>query len=457
MTFSRRGLLAAELAALAVIVAAHVVLLTQLLHTPTTFDEGVYLLSLDELRHGQALGRQVFTSQGPGFYVVLQAIGAIFGVTVTGVRLGIVTLDAIGAVFAFLLGRRVAGPLGGLGAAAMIAVAPKLGDFGGRVFADQCAMVLVVVSLWLVAARQPLPAGAVYAAAVLVKVTALTALPTVVVLLALERLRTRALVQAAGGAAALVAVIALVYIRDLGSIWSDAVSYHVDSRRITGRIGRHEFEGFFGLKTPFLWLTLLAVVLLAFTWRRAWPYWLWPVLASIFVLRYQPLRDNNLLVLPYAFAVPAGLTLGLAARRLQPRLLAITIVAAALAFAAGWIQQLHAVRVERTQLGGAEDPALVTAAKRLGALTKPGDVVISDQPIVAFLADRRVPGKYVDTANLRFDTGSLTEPEVLHDADRVAALFAGRAFTEHPNLMAALPNHFRHRVSLPGGVIFYGH
>src|SRR6185312_14144835 len=95
-------------------VAAHVVLLTVLLHWATTFDEGVYLLSLQELQHGQALGREVFTSQGPVFYVILRAIGAVFGTTVTGVRLGIVTIDAIGAVFAFLLGRRVAGPFGGL-------------------------------------------------------------------------------------------------------------------------------------------------------------------------------------------------------------------------------------------------------------------------------------------------------------------------------------------------------
>ena len=65
MRFDRRGLVAAELAALALIVAAHVVLLTRLLHTATTFDEGVYLLSLAELRHGQALGRDVFTSQAP--------------------------------------------------------------------------------------------------------------------------------------------------------------------------------------------------------------------------------------------------------------------------------------------------------------------------------------------------------------------------------------------------------
>ncbi len=454
MRSDRRGLVAAELAALALIVAAHVVLLTRLLHTATTFDEGVYLLSLDELRHGQALGREVFTSQGPGFYVLLQGIGAVFGVSVTGVRLGVVTIDAIGAVFAFLLGRRVAGPLGGLACAGMIAIAPKLGDFGGRVFADQLGMVLVVAALWLLAIQRPLPAGAVLAAAALVKLNTLTALPTVLALLALERRRARALLEAAAGALVLVGVFALVYIRDLGAIWSGAVSYHLDSRHITGLIGRHQFEGFFALKTPFLWLTLAAVALLPLVWRRVWPYWLWGILAAVFVLRYQPLRDNNLLVLPYAFAIPAGISLGLAGQRLRPRLLALAIGAGALALAAGWIQQLHRVRFDKAP----ENPVLIDAAARLDRLTRPDQLVISDQPIVAFLAHRRVPGKYVDTASLRFDTGSLTEPEVLHDAAGVAALYAGRAFIERPTLMAALPRRFRHQLTLADGTkLFYGH
>lgn len=453
-----RGLVAAELAALAVIVAAHVVLLTVLLHAGTTFDEGVYLASLDALDHGQALGRDVFTSQGPAFYVILRGIGAVYGASVTGVRLGIVTLDALGAVFAFLLGRRLAGPFGGLACAGMIAIAPKLGDSGGRVFADQVAMVLVVAALLLVVVRQPLAAGAIYAAAVLVKASALTALPTLVVLLALDARRARALAEAAGGALVLVAVVALVFVRDLGGIWAGAVTYHLDTPSwMTGLHGRHQFVGFFTLKAPFLWLTIVALLLLPLVWRHVWPYWLWALLAAVFVLRYQPLRDNNLLVLPYAFALPAGISLGLAAQRLRPRLLAVAVVAGALLLAAGWVQQLHRVRLDNGPDEKRQAALLNAAAARLAELTKPGQRVISDQPIVAFLAHRQMPGKYVDTASLRFDTRSLTEPEVLRDAGRVAAVFAGRAFAERPTLMAALTKHFRHRASLPAGVIFYGH
>ncbi|HZO97705.1 MAG TPA: hypothetical protein VFB42_10080 [Gaiellaceae bacterium] len=450
MRLTGRELVAAELAALAAIVAAHVVLLTRLLHSATTFDEGVYLLSLDDLRHGAALGRDVFTSQGPGFYVLLQAIGAVCGVSVAGVRAGVVAVDALGVLFAFLLGRRLAGPLGGLACAGMLAVAPKLPSFGGRVYADAAAAVLAAAALWLLAARVPLLAGAAFAAAVLVKVDALTALPALAALLAVGRERARALLEATGGALVVLALFAVVYAKDLADIWAGAVTYHLDSRRITGLIGRHEFGGFFALSTPFTWLTVAALLLLPLAWRRVWPLWLWALCASVFVLRYQPLRDNHLLVLPYAFALPAGVSLGLGARRLPERLLPPALAALALVLAAGFVQQLHRVRLDRRP----EDPALVAAAARLAQLAPPGKPVISDQPIVAFLAHRRVPGRYVDTASLRFDTGSLTDAQVLRDAERVSAVVAGRAFYARPALMRGLAAEFPHRETMPGAVIF---
>jgi hypothetical protein len=103
-----------------------------------------------------------------------------------------------------------------------------------------------------------------------------------------------------------------------------------------------------------------------------------------------------------------------------------------------------------------EDPALVALAARLDQVTTPDQLVISDQPIVPVLAHRRVPGKYVDTAALRFSTGSLTIPEVLRDTNRVAAVVAGRAFYADHELMAGFRTRFRHRLVLPSGVIFYG-
>jgi hypothetical protein len=452
-----RARLALELGALAAIVAAHVVLLTRLLHTRTFFDEGVYLLSLDELRHGARLGSEVFTSQVPGFYLVLQAIGWIYGVSVTGVRLGVVTIAAVGVVFAYLLARRLAGPLAGLLAAALIAVAPTLPELGGRIYADGVAMVLVLASLWLAAVRRSYAAGAVFAAAVLVKLSAVTAAPTLVVLLALEaERRWRRVGEAVAGAVALTALLAILYARDLGGIWDGAFGYHLDTTDINGLSGRHQLANFFDTSghTVFLWFTLAGIAASVAVWRRVWFLWLWPVCALAFVLTYQPLRDNHLIMIPYAFAVPVAVAVALVAKRLHGRALAAAAAVAVAALCIGWVQQLHRVDLFREP----EDPTLVEAAAELRELTRPGDRVVVDQPIVAFLADRRVPPELVDTANSRFQSGSLTIADVLRAVDddpRVTGAVAGRSFFERPALMAGLGERFAKRVQLGGAVIFY--
>jgi hypothetical protein len=247
---------------------------------------------------------------------------------------------------------------------------------------------------------------------------------------------------------------ALVFVRDLGPLWTDGVIYHLRGRTEIGLSGSHEYGAFFNTRNPFCWFVIAGLALSVLHWRRVWPYWIWAVAAYVFVLRYHPLRDNGLLTVPYSLAVPAGLGLGLTANRL-PRLVLFPAVAlAAAGFAAGWVQQLHLIRGEILQ---PENPALIRAAAVLDRLTTPSDVVISDQPIVAFLAHRRVPGNYVDTASLRFDTRTLSNAEVVRDAGHVAAVVAGRAFANRPSLMAAIRTQFRHRVVVPGGVvIFYG-
>jgi 4-amino-4-deoxy-L-arabinose transferase-like glycosyltransferase len=453
-----RKQLALELAALALIVAAHVVLLTRLLDTRAFFDEGVYLLSLEELRHGAALGREVFSSQVPGFYLVLQALAPLYGVSLTGMRLGIVTIDVLGVVFAYLIARRVSGPLGGLLAAALIAVSPVLPRLGGRIFADPVAMVLVLAAIWLALIRRPIGAGVVFAGAMLVKLTAITAAPTLIVLLALERPgRWRRLVEAAAGAAALVAVLAILYARDLSGIWKGAFGYHLDTRDVQGLSGTHELSDYWytSLHALYMWITVAGIAASVLVWRRVWPYWLWPALGVLFILWYQPLRPNHTILLPYAFALPLAIALALVAQRLSRRGLTVAVGAAVVVLGAAWIQQLRTDDEFRVP----EDAAIVAAADRLASLTSPDDLVIVDQPMVAFLADRRVPPQLVDTAESRLQSGSLTVDDVLEAVDddsRVTAALAGRAFSTRPELIAGFERRFAARLDVEAGAIFYG-
>ena len=75
---------------------------------------------------------------------------------------------------------------------------------------------------------------------------------------------------------------------------------------------------------------------------------------------------------------------------------------------------------------------------------QPDELVGTDLPIVAYLADRRVPGQLVDTSFVRLGTGSLTDAEILEELDGVRAVVVGREFANRQALTS------RARRALPG-------
>ncbi len=108
--------------------------------------------------------------------------------------------------------------------------------------------------------------------------------------------------------------------------------------------------------------------------------------------------------------------------------------------AVGYVQQQRRVTLDIVD----ERPELVAAAEVLARVTRPDDLVVSDQPIVPFLADRRVAGPLVDTAVLRFQTGSLTDDEVMKVLEEydVRAVVAGRAFAARPALLERIGSEY---------------
>ena len=113
MTAARSKLLpAAEALVLAVIVAGQALLLRRFIPTDTFYDEGVYLVSLDAMRHGQELGTQIFTAQPPGWYHLLDAVASVFGNSIEGVRRGLVVVMCGGVVAAWGAGRALGGQIG---------------------------------------------------------------------------------------------------------------------------------------------------------------------------------------------------------------------------------------------------------------------------------------------------------------------------------------------------------
>ena len=178
--------------------------------TGPNYDEGVYLASDDALDRGERLGEDVFSSQPPGFYLLLRFATALPGESVDADRALFLAVAIGGVAGAWALGRALTGAAGGLLAAAALLAAPAgIGTESFRVAADSPAVAIALVGLGLLAwsLRWSSPALAVFAgcaiaASVSVKLFAVTALvPAVGLLVAFRPPRRVVLGFLLGGAA----------------------------------------------------------------------------------------------------------------------------------------------------------------------------------------------------------------------------------------------------------------
>ncbi len=425
----------------------------RLVGSDTDYDEGVYLSSVDALEHGQRLGADVFAPQPPVFYLLLRAISLAGADSVRGFQIGMVVLAVLTCLAAYLLGRAIAGPVAGLTAAALLTVAPPFPLFAHRVLADLPPLGISLLAFWLAweaKERRSLgiaaAGGAALALAVAVKPNAVLAVVPFLLLLLWERSgRGRMLVAALGGAGVVGAVLVVAYRDVLGELWESVVVYHRDARDTPDVIDKwHELATFLNWRTPFAWLVvagLAASVLLVAAvadGRRLGAVGLGGDLARVPRLPPPaPLQPSARCCRSCSPCRPGSRSArsrnGLPWRNLALGALALLLVA-------GYVQQQRRVVLDDVP----EEPELVAVARYLERETDPEDFVVSDHSIVPFLADRRVAGPLVDTAMLRFETGSLTDAEVMRVLERwdVRAVVAGRAFAARPQLLDALERRY---------------
>ena len=402
---------------------------------------------------GNGWARTSSAPQPPGWYLLLRLTSVAGADSVRGFHIGMVVVAIATCFAAYLLGRAIGGPVAGLTASALLTVAPPFPLYAHRVLADVPPLGMALLSFWLaIEARRRRSAalaflgGGAVALALALKPTAVLAVPTFLILLCWERsLRGRALVSATLGGTLVGLTFLVAYVGVIGELWESVVVYHRDARDTPPVVDEtHELLTFLNWRTPFAWLVVAGLVASVLLYRRrramrVWALWLWGALSVAFLVYHSPLHDNHLLVLPVALAVPAGIAIAVLADRSRYR--AYGLSALALLLAVGYVQQQR--RIVEDQID--EEPELVVAADTLRRITRPGDLVVSDDSIVPFLAGRRVAGPLVDTAVLRFQTGSLTDAEVLRELERydVRAVAVGRAFAQRPALLRGLAARYR--------------
>jgi hypothetical protein len=459
---SRR--LAAEAAPLCALIAAAGVVYAQALHTAPNYDEGNYLAGLNDLRHGFALGRDVYPDQPPGWYLLLRLLAWICGYSLVGVRAGILAIALLGLVAAWACARRL-GPLPAFGAAGVLAIAPPYPALATQIEGDGPAAVLalvaIAVAVWAYRERTSragaVVVGAVLACAVSIKLSALTAVPPIAALALLGHDRIRRLLLPLAGFAAVLAAEAVAFRNELGPVLHGVIAVHASalhSAHWSRSVNVHRLVHFLEWHTPFAWLVLAAVIVsIAFVRSRVLgSFWLFVPAAAAFVLALKPLIDHHLVILAAAVALPAGTALGLAAARLRRETAAAVALACVGLVAAGLYQQGH-----RLALGVRSEPEwILWAAGRLRAETTPREIIASDYPIVAYYAHRELVPDLVDTSFTRFDVGELTAPRVLREIDRyhVRAAALGRVLYGDPAIRAGFARRFRRRIA-HGFIVLY--
>jgi hypothetical protein len=385
----------------------------------------------------------------PGFYDLLRVISYGTGIGVTAIRGGLVAVMLLGTIGAWLIGRRWGGPIGGVLVASLLVVAPPLDLFGSLVIADTPSLAFTALALGLATLATPatlVGAGAALAAAVSIKLTAVTAIP------AFAWFVRRQPWHAVAGAAAVTILLLALHLSALSDLWESAVRYHQDARS-TPAVLAHPHRAILDQiprRTPFFLVALASIVVAAVrlcTRRplRVWPLWTWVVLVVLFLLWHKPLHDNHLVAFPFALAIAAGTTLVAA----LPRRAAV-YAAAAVVLLAAYVQQVRRVDEARTP----EPASNIAAVRALERLVPADALVVDDRPIVSFLARRRVVGELVDTAFLRFETNSLTDAQVIDGLQHADAVVVSRALRTRPRVLNYVRGQFRLRYDR-GGVRIY--
>ena len=428
------------------------------LEAAANYDEGVYLASLDALRHGQDLGTDVYASQPPGFYVLLQGLSFLPGDGVEGLRVAFMLVALGGLVAAYAIGRKLAGGWGGFGAAALVAITAPWPVQAPRVQADTAsvAIALAAVGVAVYAKRSPwrwAAVGALAAAAISVKLLALAVLAPLAVLLVPQRSWRAAGATLAGGAAVW-AVVLLVYADALGELWQSVVADHRDARGLgpsyadnIERVFLHPLDW----RTPAAVLVPAGLVCAVILLRRVELLALgtWIAASALLLVIQQPLLDHHFVLLAATLAVPAGAGLGAVVDRVPaPARYAVAGIAA-VALAAGFVQEER-----RLWRQDGDPPAVTRAAAELRQRTEPNELVGTDLPIVAYLADRRVPGQLVDSSFVRLGNGSLTDAEIVDALDGVPAVVVGRLWAERPALLAALRERYPRELRADGITLY---
>jgi 4-amino-4-deoxy-L-arabinose transferase-like glycosyltransferase len=449
------------LAALAISIDAGASKLSQI------YDEGVYWQSLRAMSAGYHLYEEIFYSQPPVFLLSVYPFYQLFGATVASARLGVISLSLLGIPGAYLMGTALAGRVGGIAAAVLLAITPMYFQQAHILEAEGPAIGLLFLTIGAAFMWWERPTGrsgvafamvcaVSLALGILTKLLDVTAVVPIL-LLVLARIwnirhedshtvwRSILPIAAAVFAGAIATFFVLApFLHASDALWQQVVMFHLAAKRelITSQGGNIDTLADFFIVNRALAAAAMVSVAVAVMGRdwRILPLLGWFLVTLILVSIQVPLWPRHAIVLipPLIGLVALGLknlpaiTLRgpITWTRAGTVLMGLVVLAVVVSDVRREYHRYKSLQSARSTMPWTEE-----VAADLARLTTPDQWTVTDAQFVAALAKRDTPPWLVDTSFTRISSGYLTLNELIQAASdpRVrAVVFATDHFTLPP-------------------------
>jgi hypothetical protein len=409
-----------------------------------TYDEGIHALLAQMLGRGYEPYTEIFVSYPPLYTLSIDWMWSLFG-TLESIQVLMALVTMTGLVATGLLGWRLGGLSAGLLAPIFMSLEPEFfrGSRGVLTEAPSISVAALAITfaayyLW----SQTSGRGWLTASGVTLAISLMLKLLTPYVIglvgaMILGRYLARGLTPTQGhfwraalsdgaiwGLSLLLPILGLSLLYDLPALLDQAIFFRFATREdYQGETNNFLFALSFlgynwvltGLALPGLWL------LIKQRFGAGWFVLLWLVLTFAFALIQVPLRDKHLPILLPPLAILAGLGVAGLGQQLQSRVLTrrwgslavLVIVIAAYLWQTG--QVFAAYSATQTRYLSEKKQSLVDFITRF---TAPGDCLLTDDPTLAFVANRPVPPPLAEASSARLRSGYLTEALLIEIASQ---------------------------------------
>ena len=429
------------------------------------WDEGAYALTARQVAAGHRLYADIFSMAPPLFIESLDVAFRVAGETIPVGRAVIVLYSALGLLGVGLLAREMRGRVAGLAAVVALSIAPHFYVLSRTIIADMPSMGLACLALWLslrygrTGRRWWLMAcGLTLSLGMLIKLTAGLVAPVIVVTVLLhdwpaawqEPHRFRALLRRVGSSALalvgpflapIVLCLAVYPWRPMMEqvvllLWSQQNAFVpdppanmsliekyllVDNRNIALNRGLTVLALAGGL-----WLLAPSPQVVGGDRSRkdALVWWLWLLITLAVLSTYAPLWPHLLSPILFPLAVGAGVAVGELYRRSREvratgwTMGQATVIALLILVVAIYLYDWPAIVSENRRRGEAPGGHEAEAILRLiQEKVGPEQYLITDEPLLAFVANRSAPPDLSDSSIVRIASGKLITSDLIRETE----------------------------------------